>query len=42
MKSNTYVILAVLMLMACLNACSSVRQESALEWMQRQPWDTLQ
>ncbi|HTD91316.1 MAG TPA: hypothetical protein VK663_11680 [Burkholderiales bacterium] len=38
MKTITYGILAGLILAASLSGCSTVRQESAMEWMQRQPW----
>jgi hypothetical protein len=41
MKSITYKILAALILAALLSACSTVREESATEWMRRQPWDTI-
>jgi hypothetical protein len=41
MKSITYVFLAALILIASLSGCSGVRPEGAMEWMKRQPWDTL-
>jgi hypothetical protein len=41
MKSISYKILVVMILAASLSGCSTVRHESAMEWMMRQPWDTL-
>jgi hypothetical protein len=38
MTSIAYRIIAVLLLIATLGGCHTIQQESAMEWMQRQPW----
>lgn len=37
MKTTIYGIVAALILAASLCGCDTVRQESAMDWMQRQP-----
>jgi hypothetical protein len=41
MKSIIYTLLAAITLATTLCGCGTVKQESASEWMARQPWDTL-
>jgi ABC-type uncharacterized transport system auxiliary subunit len=41
MKSMTYRILAAIILAASLCGCGTIQPESAMQWMARQPWDTL-
>ena len=38
MKSIVYAILAAIALVSALSGCGTIKQESAMEWMQRQPW----
>lgn len=40
MKSPVYAVIAALLLCAGLAGCGTVQQESAMEWMQRQPMVT--
>jgi uncharacterized protein YceK len=37
MKTFFYRILAALIVATTLSGCGTIRQESAMEWMQRQP-----
>jgi hypothetical protein len=38
MRSLILKIFAAVLLVSTLAGCAGVRQESAMEWMQRQPW----
>lgn len=40
MKSSIYALTMALLLCAGLAGCGTVQQESAMEWMQRQPMVT--
>jgi hypothetical protein len=42
MKFMIYRMLAALILTASLGGCGTIQPESAMQWMVRQPWDTLQ
>ena len=37
MKTSIYLIFAAALLSASLTGCDTVKQESAIEWLQRQP-----
>ena len=40
MRTLTYRLLAIVLVATTLSGCGTVRQESATEWMKRQPTNT--
>ena len=41
MKKHMIRLLAALITLSALQGCAGIKEESAMEWMARQPWSTI-